>query len=228
MKWRVTKDRANWKGKTPKRIMMLGEPLPYDWEGEIAKLSSAKPAKKVFVSAKLLKDAVNLLKEKSPASQSAAITPQKPTPPSHTAIPRAPPTPPSLKQNKTPDKRETIDVDSCRQCFGCHVGLWIGEESQLPAGLELAFPADADWCNPNVQPYCEVCWDKETQMLAGMGGLHKAIGGKNKTIKSQEQSKPKKTGKTKPKRKRTRKKTSTKKKEKTQKKKPRNMDHISE
>ena len=42
MKWRVTKDRNNWLGRTPKRELFTGKISEYDWEGNYRELESAE------------------------------------------------------------------------------------------------------------------------------------------------------------------------------------------
>ena len=40
--FKVTKDRQNWCGVTPKRDLNFGIPSPFDWQGELEKLKQAE------------------------------------------------------------------------------------------------------------------------------------------------------------------------------------------
>ena len=42
MKWQVVKDRSNWVGKTPKRALSFGSPMPFNWETELAKIQHSE------------------------------------------------------------------------------------------------------------------------------------------------------------------------------------------
>ena len=229
IKWRVTKDRANWRGKKPKRHMLLGQPLPFDWEGELKKIKQPKTVVKQEAPTLIKKTRppvtieTTLIKETRPVVEKppsrTTIPPPKPV--AHVSVPRAPSSiPPSFQQTSTREEKP-FDVDFCKECFACRVSVWVGDNSKMPKSMQLAFPSDADWCNPNVQPYCKNCWDQEMELLTGMGAQHKAMGAKNKVSpnKSEEQSTANstmQTGKKKADKKKQKKKRKRKKKKKKQ------------
>ena len=64
IKWQVTKDRSNWNGKTPKRKILFGTPLEFDWEGELQKLSNARAAERSIKAHVAEKPSPSLVLEK--------------------------------------------------------------------------------------------------------------------------------------------------------------------
>ena len=62
-------------------------------------------------------------------------------------------------------------------CSVCGLGVWTGEESKVPHGVTLAFPKGSDWEQGCVEPFCDSCWEFESNSLEKMGAENfKAIG----------------------------------------------------
>ena len=161
--WQVYKDRQNWLGKTPKRRVVYGDELFFDWEGELQKLRNAHHCKS---TARM----VNVKRESKPKIEIATINNDSPT-----------------VNNNVIDTAiiPSIDLDLMVTCCTCGVAVWIGSEEEVPPATLLAHPPDSDWTTGNAEPFCPSCWEKETQQLEAMGAAaYKSIGpkvGKQKT-----------------------------------------------
>ena len=86
----------------------------------------------------------------------------------------------------TSDRAVDVNVDLCRICFTCGVGVWIGSPKSPSHDVPIAYPLGSDWSNDNVQPYCETCWKAEVNVMQRLGShQYKAIGDPKKTTSSQ-------------------------------------------
>ena len=189
IKWQVSKDRANWMGKTPKRPMVFGKAKPFDWEAEFKKLQRGVPVQKhknlEVIDVDVEKDvAVAVIEEDSTTEEEVPVVRGK-----------------SVKRSKS------IDVDLLKACFECGRTVWLGHAMDMPDSMVMACPLTTDWLKEvNADPYCATCWEKEEEMLAKMTEEHKGIGEpkqpankpKTKTKKKPDNNKPKSNTKKKP------------------------------
>ena len=113
VKWQVYKDRQNWIGKTPKRPLMFGPPSPFDWELHLQLIQNAKP----FSERKVKPEPVQreLVKREPP---SVATESQEP---------------PTVNVHKP--LSTSYDLDLLKPCLGCGLGVWIGQEKDVPRGV---------------------------------------------------------------------------------------------
>ena len=86
-----------------------------------------------------------------------------------------------------------------KSCLKCGLGVWIGDVKCTPTDIQPAHPLDQDWTDAG-EPYCESCWNKESEILDGMGGSYKAAGKCTKP-KTKKKKQPKKKTTKKPKKK---------------------------
>ena len=179
MKWQIVKDRANYKGKPPKRVVVWGSDLPFDWAGELAKIEAtgtsdyhAKPRKVSSVKKDQVESPQVSAVPEVPVKMQQAESPQV------SAVPEvsAPSGMQFVKQVALPS--ESFDCDSLSSCLKCGLAVWIGPKENAPGDVVLAYPLDTEWSdNHNVEPYCKECWGREEKLLEELVGQHKAIGG---------------------------------------------------
>lgn len=185
IKWQVSKDRANWIGKTPKRQMLFGTESPFDWEGELQKLRSNNDPKVmdstvVMASADLATSTMTIAPPKvihtpivSPKVMAPVVSPK-------VTIPKSVKTNNSIPSvelaSDAPKPKNTIDVDCLKTCLTCGRAVWIGEKMELPDGVVLACPLGSDWTMDTVDPYCDACWDNEVRVLDELSLQHKGVG----------------------------------------------------
>ena len=183
--WRVYKDRQNYKKKgPPKRLPFLGAKLPFDFKQEMEKLH-------LFNHVKAEPQKVDCQPQVKPQVH-RQVQPQM-QPQAHpqrvgsgrrplTAEGLSPPQPcgaPPLAASSIPSEsnRNVIDLDLMAVCSVCGLGVWTGEESKVPHGVTLAFPKGSDWEQGCVEPFCDSCWEFESNSLEKMGAENfKAIG----------------------------------------------------
>ena len=55
VRWQVYKDRSNWQGKTPKRVMVFGPTMPFSWREELQTLRDLKAKEKRKLQKRKLK-----------------------------------------------------------------------------------------------------------------------------------------------------------------------------
>ena len=156
IQWQVYKDRSNWLHKTPKRVFLFGDPMPFDWAAELVKQEEIKPRKS---SEKEVRSRIKKEPKQSAATAAASVP-------------------------------QTYDLDYMKCCDKCAVQVWIGQENEVPRGVQLACPRETDWTD-NAEPYCGVCWEKESALLDGMTKNYKAIGTKNAATKLKDAAKKK-------------------------------------
>ena len=171
--WQVTRDRYNWKGKTPIRKLVSGPLLPFDWHSELQNLYLSEGGS---VAEKKVAEIASSSPKPIPPEQLPANVAEKiahrPIPPFGAAV----------EQMTHNTSNRAINVDLCRICFTCGVGVWIGSPKSPPHDVPIAYPLGSDWSNDNIQPYCETCWNTEIKMLQGLSGQqYRAIGDKKKS-----------------------------------------------
>ena len=195
--WQVYKDRQNYAHTAPKRQMVFGELMPYDWEGELSKINAMQPADRAIILGRRRvpqpqqrvprpePQPQQPTPQPEPQPQQPETQPQQPAPQPETQPQQpTPQQPPPPVVGNTVDKNAngviTIDLDLMSTCSVCGINVWIGKQDCAPPAVENAYPLGSDW-TCNAEPYCEDCWGFETQMLNDMGAQHKAMGPKNKT-----------------------------------------------
>ena len=202
IKWQVSKDRANWIGKIPKRQMLFGAESTFDWEGELAKINhknslykgpennamaSPEMANNVMASPEMVATnamaspemaATNAMASPEMAATNAMASPEMASADKTTT--KSMKTCPSKVAQKVITSADTkfpaLDVDYLKTCLTCGRTLWIGEAMDMPDGVVIACPIDTDWTMDTVSPYCAACWDEEVKVLDVLSGQHKGLG----------------------------------------------------
>ena len=142
--------------------------MPFEWKSELDKIENSIKQEQVSVKTVVQSKSVSVPKQVSVSTKTSAPVKATATVQSNPA------------QNKitVPCNAESFKVAVqiyMRVCLECGVGVWIGKEGEVPRGVKLACPHGSDWTD-NAEPYCDVCWKKESELLDGMTGEHKAIG----------------------------------------------------
>ena len=178
IQWCVYKDRQNYLHKSPKRPIIYGVELPFNFKSELQKFNCVKTAPPLPTPQQpTIKQEQPLLK-----TQQQQPAPQQPRLPSPQQQPA--PQQPAPQQN-------CIDVDNAKPCANCALAVWIGNPQNKPKCLPLAFPAGEDW-KTSGSPYCESCWEVESTKLDNMGSAYKAAGKRTDSGKKQAKQAKKK------------------------------------
>ena len=106
---------------------------------------------------------------------------------------------PTSNQEQQPAKTKNEDnyLVPVRPCVSCGLSVWCGKEKDA-GSMQLAFPRGTRWDITSAQPYCQVHWDEESEMLEGLAEeQHCGKGvstkkGKAKKKTEDKKSKPKK------------------------------------
>ena len=181
VKWQVAKDRNNWMGKTPKREMLFGPVLPFDWESELSKLQQLPEENLVRTSSA---SSSSSFASKASSSSGSDIVPRSIT--TNSAVPKAPATVPvPFVQEQHNDK--PIDVDNLKACQVCAVNVWIGAAEEAPKGTPAACPPGTDWKENAAEAYCKKCWLEEQKQMDEMGAQYRGTGPtKDKQVKAKK------------------------------------------
>ena len=169
-------------GKTPKRALFDGSPSPFDWQGELKKITEAQE--------------VQLVRTTSGASDfslSADSDCSTPTPVKKEVKKEVLAVKKEVKRELDVKNKANVkfDIDWLKTCYTCKVAVWVGPKDSVIDGIGLACPLDTDWEMPNAEPYCAACWKKEDSFLEKISSGHKGKGAKEGKDKGAKEGKGK-------------------------------------
>ena len=169
-------------GKTPKRALFDGSPSPFDWQGELKKITEAQE--------------VQLVRTTSGASDfslSADSDCSTPTPVKKEVKKEVLAVKKEVKRELDVKNKANVkfDIDWLKTCYTCKVAVWVGPKDSVIDGIGLACPLDTEWEMPNAEPYCAACWKKEDSFLEKISSGHKGKGAKEGKDKGAKEGKGK-------------------------------------
>ena len=198
IKWQVRKDRANYKGRQPKRQICFGSQLTFDWAATLASINAQSlPNNLTYPSPSPTIQTVQhqpINPSPSPTIQTQTVQHKPINPSSSPTIPSVPKPTVTITE---PEPVYKFDLDLMMPCHDCGIAVWIGPKADVPSGTALACPPEeSDWSAGNVEPYCDKCWEAESKLLNDLSTHHKAIGMKKKNTPQQKKETPKPKKKT--------------------------------
>ena len=175
----VMRDRNNFKGKKPKRTPYTGEPLPYDFAGELVKWQEA------------MANAVNIDSENDEVEVKVKDEAEEAEADRKWYIPNGAEEVEACRKLEAKKKAEAnaFFAKLYKPCFACGLKVWIGRPEACPTTKKVAHPLGTNWqadSEMNSEPYCASCWKIEDGVLNDMSVDHRAVGKKRKTQKKTE------------------------------------------